>query len=148
MPSGVANRIERSIAWPMTPDAWDRLIDETTGLRHELSTMSGQGLEEGALYLPLVLAERRLETLRAVMDRCQVIDDAQCAAIGRRAKLRDADGELMSFEIVFPGDGDPDKGWVSADSPLGGAILGARAGDVVHVTAPGGSWSVTVVSVQ
>ena len=53
----------------------------------------------------------------------------------------------MSYTIVFPGDGDPSRGWVSADSPLGSAVLGARAGESVHVAAPVGRWRVTVVAV-
>jgi transcription elongation GreA/GreB family factor len=140
--------VERGTGWPMTREAWDRLIAETSRLRDDISTMTGQGLEEGAVDLPVALATRRLDTLRDVLAQCHVVDDTPCAAIGRRAKLRDADGGLMSFEIVAPGEGDPDKGCVSADSPLGGAILGTQAGDVVHVSAPGGSWSVTVVSID
>ena len=78
----------------------------------------------------------------------ELVDDTRCVAIGLRATLRDGGGEAMSYEIVFPGDGEVDKGWVSADSPLGLALLGASAGDLVHVDAPAGQWSVTVVSVD
>jgi transcription elongation GreA/GreB family factor len=49
---------------------------------------------------------------------------------------------------VFPGGGDPAQGWISADSPLGSAILGCMPGDRVDVTAPAGPRVVTMVSVE
>ena len=148
MSNSVAHPNRTVHAWPLTREAWDRLVDEIGRVRRDVSTMSGQGLEEGILRLPLALGLRRLETLQAVLDRCQLVDDEPCAAIGRRATLRNSEGEAMSYEIVFPGDGDPSKGHISADSPLGAAILGARAGDVIDVSAPAGRWAVTVVSVD
>lgn len=148
MSNGAAKSIAPDRSWPLTREAWDRLVDEVSQLRESVSTMAGQGLEEGIVRLPVAIATRRLETLHEVLDRCELVDETPCVAIGRRATLRDGDDEAMSYEIVFPGDGDVDKGWVSADSPLGHALLGASAGDVVHVEAPAGRWSVTVVSVD
>jgi len=147
MPSSV-RPVDKGRAWPLTREAWDLLVDEIARLRQDLASMAGEGLEEGIIHLPVALTAKRLETLRDVVDRCHVVDEASGAAIGRRATLRDPDGVAMSYEIVFPGDGDPSKGRISADSPLGGAILGAKAGDVLGVSAPGGPWTVTVVSVD
>ena len=117
-------------------------------MRHDFLSLTGQGLEEGIVQLPVALAARRLETLKDVLDRAEIVDDVRCAAIGRRATLRDDDGESASYEIVFPGDGDPTRGCISADSPLGGAILGSQEGDVVEVNAPAGRRSLTVVSID
>ena len=147
MSNGAAQSSAPARSWPLTREAWERLVDEVAQLRESVSTMAGQGLEEGIVRLPIALATRRLETLSEVLDRCELVDDDPCVAIGRQATLRDGEGEAMSYEIVFPGEGEVDKGWVSADSPLGLALLGASAGDVVHVDAPAGPWSVTVISV-
>jgi transcription elongation GreA/GreB family factor len=38
-------------------------------------------------------------------------------------------------------------GGVSPDSPLGRALLGAKAGDEVEIEAPRGSWRARVVSI-
>ncbi len=141
-PIGAARR------WPMTRKAWDRLLDELAQLREELTFMTGQGLEEGIVQLSVAVGMRRLETLKDVRDRCELVDDERCVVIGRRATLRDPDGSSLSYEIGFPGDGDPDMGSISADSPLGAAILGARPGDVVQVVAPAGAWSVEVLEVD
>lgn len=148
MSNGVAKSIALARSWPLTREAWDRLVDEVAQLRESVTTLAGQGLEEGIVRLPVAIASRRLETLGEVLERCELVDESPCVAIGRRATLRDREGEVMAYEIVFPGDGDVEKGWVSADSPLGLALLGASAGDVVHVDAPAGPWSVTVESVH
>lgn len=133
--------------WPMTSEALKRLIDEISQLRQDVSTLAGNGLEEGVVRLPIAQATRRLETLAGVLEGAAVADDDGCVAIGRPVRLRDGTGETMEYAVVFPGDGDPTRGWISADSPLGAAILGATAGTTVEVDAPVGRWSVTVLDV-
>lgn len=147
MPDTASQPIEKTRLWPLTSDARSQLIEEIARVREDIALLTGQGLEEGIVRPPVALAARRIETLKDVLDRAELVDGTRCA-IGRRATLQDDDGESMTYEIVFPGDGDPTKGCISADSPLGGAIIGAQAGDVVEVSAPAGRWSVTVVSID
>ena len=133
--------------WPMTNEARTALLDEIAELRKDVATLAGSApSDDGVVRLPLAHAARRLETLEDVLADAELVDDGR-AVIGRRVELHDEDGESMSYTIVFPGDGDPSRGWVSADSPLGSAVLGARAGESVHVAAPVGRWRVTVVAV-
>lgn len=134
--------------WPMTPDAWSRLVDEVSRLRRDVAVLAGAEPEAGVVQLPFAQAARRLETLLEAQAGAEIIADSCSAAIGRRATVRDDLGDAMSFAIVFPGDGDPGQGWVSADSPLGAAVLGAHAGDMVDVIAPAGRWSAAIVSVD
>ena len=134
--------------WPMTPEAWSRLVDEVSRLRSDVAVMAGAEGEDGVVQLPFAQAARRLETLLDAQVRAEIVAESCCAAIGRRATVRDDLGDAMSFAIVFPGDGDPNQGWVSADSPLGAAVLGAHAGDVVEVIAPAGRWSASIVAVD
>ena len=89
-----------------------------------------------------------METLSLVLDRAQVVEDPAVIAVGRRVTLRDADGETMTFTVVLPGDGAPADGSISADSPLGRALHGARVGDTIEVPAPAGSWSAAVVALR
>jgi transcription elongation GreA/GreB family factor len=70
------------------------------------------------------------------------------AVIGRRVTLLEEDGDSVTYGLVFPGDGDPIQGWISADSPLGAAVLGCAPGDRVEVDAPVGRRVVTVLSVE
>ena len=134
--------------WPLTREARQRLDSEIAELRDELTSLTTRGLEEGIVMLPVALASRRLDTLKQVLAAAEVVTDPGCAAIGRRVMLREESGEMLSRSLVYPGDGDPRRGRISADSPLGSAILGARAGDTVEVEAPAGRWSVTLLSVE
>ena len=143
-----APSIDKHRPWPLTPEAWDDLNDEIGRLRKDLSSLSGQGLEEGIVQHAVAHAARRLQAFEDVLERCQIVDDKQRAAIGRRATLRDADGRAIAYRIAFPGSGDPSNGSISADTPLGVATLGARIGDVVEVRAPGGRWSLTVLAID
>lgn len=131
-----------------SPARLDGLIEEIERLRQELTALTGQGLEEGIVQLPVAQTARRLDTLRLVLRRAEVVDDRPCGAIGRRATICDENGDATSFEIVLPGDGDPGNGCVSAESPLGAAVLGARSGDLVVVSGPGGSRNVRVLSID
>ena len=70
------------------------------------------------------------------------------AVIGRRVTLLEEEGDSVTYALVFPGDGDPVQGWISADSPLGAAVLGCTPGDTVEVMAPAGPRVVTVLSVE
>jgi transcription elongation factor GreA len=90
----------------------------------------------------------RVETLRRVLAGAVVVDEASVAAIGRRVELADDDAEVLEIALVLPGDGDAVRGWVSADAPLGAALLGARAGDTVVVQAPAGRWTARVRAVR
>jgi transcription elongation GreA/GreB family factor len=148
MPDFAAQTIEKARPWRLTSRARSKLLEDIARMSAELVSLTGQGLEEGIVRLPVALTERRLETLKAVLAGAEIVEDADRAAIGRRATLCDDAGASTTYEIVLPGDGNPANGQVSADSPLGEAILSARPGDVVEVAAPAGRWSVTLVSVD
>ncbi len=67
--------------------------------------------------------------------------------VGSRVCVRDADGSV-EFSIVEPGEADVAEARVSAESPLGRALLGRHVGDQVRYRAPGGVLAVTVVEVN
>src|SRR5580765_895342 len=91
------------------------------------------------------LNEAAIRVLRHRLDGAVLIDEAAAAAsvtvtIGSTVAIEDDGGEKMEVTISS-------VGGVSPDSPLGGALLGARAGDVVDVPAPRGAWKARVLSV-
>ena len=47
-------------------------------------------------------------------------------------------GEEMVFTVVFPGKANVDERRLSVLAPLGAAVLGYRAGDIIEWTVPGG----------
>ncbi len=134
--------------WPITSDAQRRLIDEIAELREQATTFAAPVPGDDIVRLPAVQAAHRLDTLTEVLENARVVDQPGAPAIGRRATVRDQQGRSTTYSIVVPGGGDPSLGWVSADSPLGTAILGARPGQTIEVQAPSGSWTATMVSVD
>ncbi len=72
--------------------------------------------------------------------------DASLIQMGSRVRIGDADGEA-EFCIVPSEDADVAAQRVSAESPLGRALLGRRLGEEVRFRAPGGVLTVTIVAV-
>ncbi len=72
--------------------------------------------------------------------------DASLIQMGSRVRIRDTDGEA-EFCIVPSEDADVAEERVSAESPLGRALLGRRLGEEVRFRAPGGVLTVTIVDV-
>jgi transcription elongation factor GreA len=90
------------------------------------------------------MLERRITLLRDRLVRAVLIDEDAVAAsetvgIGSTVEIEDEHGERMTVDISS-------VGGVSPDSPLGRALLGAKAGDEVEVDAPRGSWRARVIS--
>ena len=79
--------------------------------------------------LAVVTAARRLDVLSAVLDAAERIDEPERAVIGRRVTLLEPEGESVTYALVFPGDGDPAQGWISADSPLAAQDAQSRLWD-------------------
>ena len=140
-------RPSREQRWPMTREAWLTLVDELGRLRADVVSLAGD-VADGVVDLTVIKAARRLHVLSAVFDAAERIDESEQAVIGRRVTVLEPEGESVSYRLVFPGDGDPAQGWISADSPLGSAVLGCAPGDTVEVTAPAGRRLVTVLSVE
>ena len=140
-------RPSREQRWPMTGEAWFTLVGELGRLRADVASLAGE-LADDVVDLAVIKAARRLDVLSAVLDAAERIHESEQAVIGRRVTVLEPEGESVSYRLVFPGDGDPAQGRISADSPLGSAVLGCVPGDRVEVTAPAGRRLVTVLSVK
>jgi transcription elongation factor GreA len=51
----------------------------------------------------------------------------------------ESDGDEQTYVLVNTAEADPRSGRISDASPVGRAIIGARAGDTVTVSSPAGS---------
>jgi transcription elongation factor GreA len=92
------------------------------------------------------LLERRIRVVRDRLNRAVLIDEEAAAAsdqveIGSRVEIADERGERMTIEISS-------VGGVSADSPVGRALIGKRVGDEVEIDAPKGPWHARVISLE
>ncbi len=61
------------------------------------------------------------------------------AAFGSTLVLREDGAATITYQLVMPEDAEPDKGWISASSPIGRALVGKEEGDEVTVPTPGGT---------
>jgi transcription elongation factor GreA len=94
--------------------------------------------------------EGRIAEIRAALRDAVIIEEGApdgVARLGATVTVKDAHGE-MTYTIVGPTEVDPRAGRISAQSPIGSALIGARAGDVVTVAAPAGKMKLTVLSVS
>jgi regulator of nucleoside diphosphate kinase len=77
------------------------------------------------------------------LDRAQVVPadsiPADVVTMNSEVVLRNLDtGEAMVFTVVFPGKANVEQQRLSVLAPLGAAVLGYRAGDVIEWEMPGG----------
>lgn len=138
--------------WTITSAARRMLVAESERLAAEIArsttfAATGSGFPIG---LPLRDSARRLETMRTVLAASVACDEPGIAAIGRLVTLRDGvtGGRVGTYSLVLPGDGDPVRGWIAIDAPLGSAVIGRHVGERTVVIAPGGAWTVTVAAVR
>jgi transcription elongation factor GreA len=95
--------------------------------------------------------EARIRELEQTLERAEVIaPDAASdnADLGSTVKLRSDDGEEETWVLVSPEEANTLDGTISTESPVGGALLGRRAGDSVTVSAPSGEIVYTIVSIS
>ena len=91
------------------------------------------------------LLERRIRLLRDRLDRAVLVDESAptdgVVVVGSKVEVEDEQGATMEFEISS-------VGGVSPGSPVGQALMGAKAGDEVEIQAPKGAWRARIVSVS
>jgi transcription elongation GreA/GreB family factor len=150
----VARRPAAAPGWPITRAAKDALEAEIRSLEAELArveddvTIGAHADELGVRRVARARSAQRLDELRAMVDDVQVQADDGLAVIGRRVAIVDDEDVSSTYSLVLPGDGDPSRGWLSIDSPVGLAVMGCRAGDRAIVRAPGGDWPILVAAVE
>ena len=94
--------------------------------------------------------EGRILRLEKMIRNAEIIKEPRSkgsVALGSKVKVKDELGET-SYTIVGPPEADPAKGLISLESPVGKALLGRAAGDKVKVATPGGTSTLTVLSVK
>ncbi|HLG76249.1 MAG TPA: transcription elongation factor GreA [Ktedonobacteraceae bacterium] len=68
-------------------------------------------------------------------------------SLGSVVQLRTADGRECKYTLVGAYEAKPGAGLISNESPVGKALLGHKAGDVVVVSTPGGIKEFTILNV-
>ena len=96
------------------------------------------------------LMEARIRKLRHLLDTAVVgkADNDGTVQVGSVVTLRDEDGDEDEYFVAIPENKAPGFLLASPKGPLGAALLGASAGYEVSYQAPGGKFTVEVVSVR
>jgi len=95
------------------------------------------------VHAPMSKDREYLATLEEELDRAHVVSPSQVPAdvitMNSKVCVTDLDtGDALTYTLVFPRDADVAQGKISVLAPIGTAILGYRAGDVIVWKVPGG----------
>lgn len=91
----------------------------------------------------------KAKDLRHKIKYAEIIKDCRKkdeVTIGCSVEVSDGE-ENYTYKIVGSDEADPANGSISADSPIGSALLGKKKGDKVKVTTPGGEIEFKIVRI-
>lgn len=148
---------------PMTQRGYDKLADTLhtlkTTRREQISENMGRAIADGDLRESAAYDEARMEqsenesrisALEEQLHRAIVVaeDASGGAGLGARIRVKDGKGQERQFELVGTYEVDVLKGKVSDASPIGKALSGKHAGDVVEVPGPKGTTKFEILAVE
>lgn len=151
----------------LTPEGHKRLQNEleelTTVKRQEIAERLRESKEHGEfsednneleeVKFEQAIVENRINDLKLIFAGAQVIDaemlDDKEVNIGNYVEVKDADrGAQFEVRVVSSIEADPDRDYVSNESPMGTALLGAKTGETVQFEAPAGKLKYKVLKIR
>jgi len=122
----------------------DRALEALAQVAERLK--AGQAGEEDLAERQRLLGqvEECNRVLARAADVAAVDEDPTIVEVGDEVVVEDDEGGVETFALVHPAEANADDGRISAASPLGRALLGARPGDRVVVDAPAGAYPCVV----
>lgn len=148
----------------LTNEGFQKLQEELEFLRstrrqeianrlHE--AMEGGELIENAEYEDAkneqAFVEGRIKELEILLATARVVTEEEKhenIQVGSRVMVQEEGNQPENYTIVGAAEANPRKGKISNESPLGRALLNHKAGDLVKVEAPGGSFQIQVLKVE
>jgi len=142
---------------PMTREGYDKLKIELDRLRNvemieitkRVATAREMGdLSENAEYHAARedqgILQARINDLSDRLARAAIVDTStlpkDTVAFGSKVRVMDLDiDEEETFELVGPGQENPDKGRILSSSPIGQGLMGRKKGDTVEISVPRGT---------
>ena len=97
--------------------------------------------------------EARIEELEAILKNVEVIYtdevDKDKVNVGCVVTVKDvASGNVQTFKVVGSTEADILNNKISNESPVGAALIGAKAGDVVTTEVPNGSFQFEIIEIS
>lgn len=96
--------------------------------------------------------DRRIRYLGKRIDEVKPVagppSDPDKVFFGARVTVEDADGLENSYRIVGADEIDPERNWISVDSPMARGLLGKSLDDEAEIETPGGTRRLVVVEID
>jgi transcription elongation factor GreA len=141
---------------PITKEGLERLKEELIRLERKERPENIRAIEEARAHGDLSenaeyhaakerqsFIEGKINELRMVIGKSEVVEadrgPADRVVFGRTVLLYDVQADKeVEYRLVGPYESAPEQGKISVTSPIGEALIGARAGDEVRVKTPSG----------
>src|SRR5436305_5730515 len=142
---------------PMTREGYDKLRGDLDRLQNaemievtkrvaaarDLGDLS-ENAEYHAAREDQGLLQARVNEISDRLARAEIIDPASLpkdsVVFGSRVKVMDLDvDEEETFELVGPGQENPEKGRILTNSPIGQGLIGRKKGEEVEIQVPRGT---------
>ena len=99
------------------------------------------------------LLQARVNDLSDRLARAVIVDPSNLpkdtVAFGSRVRVLDLDmDEEETFEVVGPGQENPDKGRILSTSPIGQGLIGRKSGETVTIPVPRGTIRLKVLEIS
>ena len=99
------------------------------------------------------IVEARILQLESMLKNAKVLDDDEIGtdvvSIGAKVRVLDIEfNEEIEYTLVGSTEADPSRMRISDESPLGAALMGKSAGEVVEVSAPAGIIEFKVLAIS
>ncbi len=148
----------------ITPEGFQRLNDELSYLWKKKRPQVTQAVREAAaqgdrsenaeyIYGKKQLREidYRVRFLRKRLDNITVVDtlpsDTTRVFFGAWVELENQHGEILRYRIVGPDEFDPQRGFISMDSPVAQALMKKSVDDSIVVNTPEGNNELCIVAI-
>lgn len=140
----------------LTPEGYKKLEEELRTLKVEGRAEIAEKIKEARSYGDLsenaeydaakdaqAAMEQRITTIENMLKNAQIVSESDVRSdvisIGSKVRLFDVEfEEEMEYTIVGSTEANPDEGRISDESPIGSAILGHKADEIVDVVLPNG----------
>lgn len=151
---------------PMTREGYDKLKGELDRYRStdmieitkRVATAREMGdLSENAEYHAARedqgILQARINDISDRLARAVIVDTSalpkDTIAFGSKVKVMDLDiDEEETFELVGPGQENPDKGRILTSSPIGQGLIGKKKGDIAEIPVPRGTIRFKVLDIS
>ncbi len=138
----------------------DELLSLKTSRRREIAERIKEATEFGDLSEndeyrvareEQAFVEGRISELESIVRHSRIVNRLGSSRSGRvtvGSKVTvDCDGQEI-YEIVGLNESDPSSGKISADSPIGRALIGTKEGEIVKVPTPAGELAYKIVKIH